>query len=100
MREKIQVLTIDAIVSDRQVDFIKLDVEGDEADALKGAQDVIIRDRPALALSVYHRTEDIVELTEAVESLMPGCSMYLRRPPCIPMWDLTLYAIPHSKISQ
>lgn len=92
--ERIRVLTADSIAQNRRIDFIKLDVEGDEEAALDGARRIILRDRPALAVSLYHRTDDIVRLPEAVRALLPESKLFLRRPPCIPMWDLTLYAIP------
>ena len=48
---------IDELGLDR-VDFIKLDIEGAELDALRGAPPDPLRDRPRLAISLYHRPED------------------------------------------
>lgn len=93
--EKINILTLDSIVGEKKLEFLKLDVEGDETEALIGAEKTIRRDRPALAVSLYHRTDDFLVLTERVIDLLGECELYLRRPRCIPMWDLTLYAVPH-----
>lgn len=90
---EIQALTIDSIAADSTIDFIKLDIEGNEAEALRGATRVFERDLPSVALSVYHRTEDLYSLVLTLHSLLPDHKLYLRRVPCIPMWDLTLYAI-------
>ncbi len=84
--------TVDEIAGDMPVDLIKLDVEGAEARALTGAEGVIRRDKPNLAVSLYHRTDDIMELTERVHELLPNHRLMLRRADCIPFWDLTLYA--------
>jgi FkbM family methyltransferase len=49
-------VALDDIVGDRRVDFIKLDVEGAEALALRGATRVLERDRPL----VYCEFNDII----------------------------------------
>lgn len=86
--------TVDNLCSGEKLDFLKLDVEGFESQALAGAEKTIIRDRPAISVSLYHRTDDIILLPLTVKKLLGNCTMYLRRPRCIPMWDLTLYADP------
>jgi len=85
--------TVDEIAGDEAVDLIKLDVEGAEARAIDGAERVILRDRPNLAVSLYHRTDDIMALVERVHGLLPEHRMMMRRADCIPFWDLTLYAV-------
>lgn len=86
--------TVDHLCVDTKLDFLKLDVEGFEKEALAGAVNVVKRDRPAFSVSLYHRTDDIIDLPRTVKSLIGECKMYLRRPKCIPMWDLTLYVEP------
>ncbi len=85
--------SIDSIIGDRKIDFIKLDIEGAESLALDGACETLRTHEPDLAVSLYHRTDDILELTERIRGTLPGHRLYLRRVPCIPMWDLTLYAV-------
>ncbi|MBE6542310.1 MAG: FkbM family methyltransferase [Ruminococcaceae bacterium] len=84
--------TIDSIIGDRSVDFIKLDIEGAESTALDGACEVLRRCEPDLAVSLYHKTDDVFDLTERIHETLPSHKLYLRRVPCIPFWDLTLYA--------
>ena len=86
-----QALAADRAV-DAHVDYIKFDVEGAEAEALRGAALIIRRDRPDLLVSVYHRTEDLLTLPELVTELCPGCKLYLRRERGIPAWGINLYA--------
>lgn len=85
--------TADDILGEETVDLIKLDVEGAEARALDGAAGTIARDRPALAVSLYHRTDDLMELVERVHAIFPTRRLLLRRADCIPFWDLTLYCV-------
>lgn len=73
--------------------YIKFDVEGAEAEALRGAAGTIRRGRPDLLVSVYHRTEDLIDLTGLVLSLCPEYRLYLRRERGIPAWGINLYAV-------
>lgn len=60
------------------VDFIKMDVEGAEFEALKGAEAVIRRDSPKLAISVYHNLHDFWVIPQWIDSLGMGYKFYLR----------------------
>jgi FkbM family methyltransferase len=60
---EVETTTIDDLVADcPQVNFIKMDIEGTELEALRGAEKTIRRFHPRLAISVYHRPEDLVEI--------------------------------------
>lgn len=48
--------------------FIKLDIEGAEKEALLGAEQIIRKKHPKLAICVYHRPQDIYELTQLLEN--------------------------------
>jgi len=57
--------TIDSFISEyniNKVDMIKLDVEGSEKNVLLGGVDTIIKHRPKLLISVYHKLNDLFEL--------------------------------------
>ena len=84
--------TIDTLCAGQSMDLLKLDVEGAEALALDGAKDTLQQDRPALSVSLYHRTEDLWQLPLRIHGILPEKKLYLRRPACIPFWDLTLFA--------
>jgi FkbM family methyltransferase len=74
----IEAVAIDDQPFDRQVSFIKLDIEGAECQALEGAGITIATHRPKLALSVYHQTSDLYEIPLRVHELHPDYRMYLR----------------------
>jgi FkbM family methyltransferase len=74
------VTTIDALVRRHdldRVDFIKMDIEGAERLALAGAAETLRRDRPALAISIYHRPDDLWQIPLFLDSLRIGYTFYL-----------------------
>lgn len=76
---RVNVITIDEVVSDSsKVTFIKMDVEGSELESLKGAKNIIRRDRPKLAICIYHKPEDSVTIPLYIKSLVPGYKLYIR----------------------
>lgn len=81
----------DSVLS--KVDFIKYDVEGLEYHALLGSKKLIESSQPDLLVSMYHKSEDVFKLPLLIKSLNSNYSLYLRRLPYIPAWDLNLYAI-------
>jgi FkbM family methyltransferase len=67
--------TIDALTSREaiaHVDFIKMDIEGAELEALKGAETTIRIHRPKLAISLYHRLEHFWQIPQFIDSLGLG----------------------------
>lgn len=60
-----------------KIDFIKMDIEGYELNALKGAYEIIKRDRPKLAISLYHKYEDFYEIPLWIKNNFPEYSLYL-----------------------
>lgn len=62
----------------KRVDFIKFDIEGAELAALQGAAQIIRRYKPRLALSAYHRYEDIWTLAQYLRELRPDYEFAFR----------------------
>ncbi len=84
----------------RRTDFIKYDVEGAEAEALEGSAELIRLARPIVAVSVYHRTEDLFSLPLLLQKICPDYDFYLTRRDCLPAWELTVCAIPKERALQ
>jgi len=89
----IDVVTIDQLCSAFRPNFIKMDIEGAEHDALDGAVQTIRRDRPRLALSAYHRPDDLWTLLLKVDAWQLGYQFYLRSHGNNG-FDTVLYAVP------
>lgn len=87
----IQAIDIDSVVGDDIVTFIKMDVEGSELQSLMGAQNTIKLNKPRLAISVYHKPEDVVEISEYILKLNPEYKLLLRQYNSN-FWETVLYA--------
>jgi len=75
--ESIAVDRLDRLVPS-QVDFIKMDLEGWELNALEGARESILRDHPILAISAYHHPLDFIRIPAYVLGLRKDYDLYLR----------------------
>ncbi len=73
----INVTTIDLYLHEK-VSFIKMDLEGWEINALKGAKNHIVRDHPKLAIAVYHHPSDIWGIFDFINSLRCDYQVFLR----------------------
>ena len=91
--EEIETVSLDEYMGDRKVTFIALDIEGEEFKALKGAEKIIRTQKPKLAISVYHKPEDIYELPELIKSFRPDYKLYLRHYHLLDMAETVLYAL-------
>ena len=72
--------SIDYLVDTKElqkIDFLKLDVEGAELDSLRGARKSIQRFKPKLAISLYHKPNDIFELILHIKDKFPFYACYL-----------------------
>jgi FkbM family methyltransferase len=83
----------DEVLRDLPVNLVKLDIEGAERDALLGLRATIERDRPGLAVCVYHKPDDLLTLPALIRSWNLGYRLYLRAH-CWNTFDTVLYALP------
>ncbi|MFC1741089.1 FkbM family methyltransferase [Nanoarchaeota archaeon] len=78
--DEIDVVAIDDFVKQSNlssVDFIKMDVEGAELDALKGAKNTIKDFKPDLAISIYHRAEHLWKIPLWIKDNFPEYMIYI-----------------------
>jgi FkbM family methyltransferase len=87
----IEVDAIDSYTENTRVDFIKMDVEGAELSALHGAKETIMRDKPTLAVAVYHKTDDLLTIPQFIHGLAPDYKLYLRKERVV--YDTVLFAV-------
>lgn len=89
----VESLTVDSIIGENDVTYIKFDVEGLEKEAIEGAKKTISRLKPKMLVSCYHRSEDIFTLPLLVKSIRDDYKVFIRHNPYIPAWDTQFYFI-------
>ena len=91
-RYKMPIKRIDDIAGNQHITFIKMDIEGSEIAALKGTENIIKRDKPILAVSVYHNEDDVVDIPLLISGMREDYKFYLRHYSNT-LCDLVLYCI-------
>ena len=93
----IQCVAIDDVLQGFNPTFIKMDIEGAEVEALKGAKKTISKSHPYLAICVYHSLSDIWEIPLLIKSFYSGYKLYLRNYNYMGL-ETVLYAFPEDKL--
>lgn len=89
---QIETTAVDETVKE-PITFLKMDVEGAELRAVYGARKQIIENHPKLAISVYHKYMDILEIWSYLRKLVPEYQFYLRHHGRCAGDDTILYAV-------
>ncbi len=80
IQREAQIINVDAITIDsfveenniQNIDFIKMDLENAEQEALKGAEKTILKFRPQLAISIYHSNAQFYGIPVYLKELLPN----------------------------
>lgn len=73
----IETCTMDEVIPE-QIDFIKLDIEGSELEALFGAEEIIRKYQPIITVAIYHKQTHFWEIPQYLLTLYPQCKFFLR----------------------
>jgi len=92
---EIQCVTLDELLADEEPTFIKMDIEGSEIDALKGAQKTLKRCRPRLAVCVYHHPDHLWSIPLLLNELVPESRLTIRSH-MLDGFDTVCYCLPQS----
>jgi FkbM family methyltransferase len=91
--EQIQIFSLDDYFANQNVSFIKADIESFELDMLMGAEKTILRDRPVLAISIYHSAMDMWRIPLWLQQTLPDYTFKIRQHSHL-LLDTVLYAYP------
>ena len=89
----VRMMSIDTLGKKNPFSFIKMDVEGNEKNAILGGRETIKTRKIKMQIACYHKSEDILELAETVLSLNPQYKLYMRHFKYIPAWDINYYFV-------
>ena len=77
---KVELIKIDSFIKELKIpkiNFIKMDIEGQEINALKGAYETIKKFKPKLAICVYHKPEHFYEIPLYIKSIVPEYKIWI-----------------------
>jgi len=87
------VVPLDDILANQRVSFIKMDIEGAEPHALRGARNLIATQKPKLAICVYHHISHLWEIPAYIRQLVPDHRLFLRHYTNLE-YETVCYAVP------
>lgn len=91
--DTVPVTSLDNTLLDVPVTFIKMDIEGSELNALHGGEALIRKYHPKLAICIYHKPEDVIEIPKFIIECYPGYKFYVRHY-ALTENETVLYAVP------
>jgi FkbM family methyltransferase len=77
-KEEFLIYTLDDYFDDKEITFIKADIEGSEMAMLLGAENIIRKRKPKMALSVYHKMTDMFDFIDYLQKIAPEYKFRLR----------------------
>jgi FkbM family methyltransferase len=92
----IQAVNLSDFLATTSVNYIKMDIEGAEYEALLGLEPIIKRDCPHLAISVYHKPDDMWKIGLWLHSKFGNEYTFHLRVYNFQTFDTLLYAIPRN----
>ena len=88
-KTKIEAKALDHLLECQSATYIKMDIEGAELEAIKGAKRIIVEKRPKLAICLYHRPQDFFEIPLYIKKLNPDYKLFVHHR----YNDTVLYAV-------
>jgi FkbM family methyltransferase len=89
------VAPLDEMLSDVKVTYLKMDIEGAEINALCGARKLIEKQKPKLAICVYHKISHLWEIPILINEMLPDHSIFLRHHTNLE-YETVCYALPNN----
>lgn len=75
---EVSVVSLDTVILNSSPNYIKMDIEGSEKEAIIGAKNTIQKYKPNLAICLYHKPEDLWEIPLLINQIEPSYDMYIR----------------------
>lgn len=69
---------LDTILKGKKVSLIKMDIEGAEVNALRGARDIIVSQHPKMSICIYHNLRDYWEVPLLLKEMVPSYKIIVR----------------------
>jgi FkbM family methyltransferase len=96
-RVEIPQVRLDDVLGGAVPTFIKMDIEGAEPDALRGASKTVSAAAPILTVCAYHQQDHLWTIPLLIDGTRRGYRFFLR-PHLLEVWDLVCYAVPEDRL--
>ena len=91
-KDTIEVISLDELLKNKKITFLKMDIEGSELEALEGSKDLITINKPKLAICLYHKRDDLWKIPLFIKNLNLEYKFFIRHHSSLFM-ETVLYAI-------
>jgi FkbM family methyltransferase len=88
------VMKLDDLVGSSFINYVKMDIEGAEIQAIEGLKNTIFMQIPHLAISVYHKPADLWEIPFKINQIAPDAYSFFLRVYGHQTFDTVLYCVP------
>lgn len=95
---RVKTVSVDSYFAERQLGFVKMDIEGAESKALAGGIHVFKLQRPIFAIYIYHSLDDVASIPEMMMREMKDYH-WLVRSHAYTYSEIILYGIPSEKMT-
>lgn len=76
--EVIRVKKLDNLPECQDITFLKIHTEGTELSVIKGAAELIKKNRPTIAISLYHNLKELINVPLLLHGLVPEYRFFMR----------------------
>lgn len=78
VKNTIALKTIDSLIKDKKITYLKADIEGFEYDMLLGAKETITINKPKIAITTYHKQNNYKEIIALIKSYVPEYNYFIK----------------------
>lgn len=101
--DKIEEHKLDNILQNKKITLINMDIEGAELETLEGSKNIIIQQKPVLAICAYHIPSDLVDMPLYIKSLSKDYHIFFRKYAStfrnkFRVAELVMYAVPENRL--
>jgi len=90
---KIMCIDIDTALMGAKPNWIKMDIEGAEKEAILGSKEIIKKYSPILTIAIYHQPYDLWDIPLLINEINPNYDMYIRAHGDLTT-EVVLYCVP------
>lgn len=97
---KVRAIDLNTLLENKELTFLKMDIEGAEVRALQGAKNIIQKHQPILAICIYHELKHFYEIPHLIKKYCPDYHLFIRHYTELADPETVCYAIPPNRLPE